>query len=101
MIPQGVLNLQNVIATEKYLTLDLVQRQDICSQIINQSFKRMNVAATQEVRVNTMKSILKKSLDYYERVEAYETCVLFNDIIQALDQQFTEKSNGTQNNVAV
>lgn len=87
-MPKGILNLNSLGVDEKYLTCKPHIRKMMCREIILQSFKRMSVNSSQDTKVKTMKSILNKSLQYYQDQEDYEICTILFDLLTTLSTEY-------------
>lgn len=87
-MPKGILNLNYLGVDEKYLTLKPHIRKMMCREIILQSFKRMSVNHSIEIKTKTMASILKRSIAYYENEERYEECVILTDLLNILKEEY-------------
>lgn len=83
---RGILKLKDLGVDQKYLTLKPSNRKLMCKEIITQTFARMSVNASEEMKIKTMKSVLLKSIDHYENEEAYEECTILFDLLKTLDE---------------
>ena len=87
-MPRGIINLKDLGVDQKYLTCKPNVRKMLCQEVILQSFKRMSINASEETKVKTMKTILKKSLLYYEDQEDYENCIVLADLLKVLETDY-------------
>lgn len=87
-MPRGIINLKDLGVDQKYLTCKPNVRKMLCKEVLLQSFQRMSVNTSEETKVKTMKTILNKSLLYYEEQEDYENCIILNDLLKVLESDY-------------
>jgi regulator of sirC expression with transglutaminase-like and TPR domain len=81
----GIIRIEQLSGTKKYLDLDTEGRRNLCKKIIVESLARMTVKATEAERREVMKQLLKNSLVFYESQEEYENCEIFKGLLEVVD----------------
>lgn len=79
-----IIKIEQLLGTKKYLDLVPEARNELCKKIIVTSIGKMTIQAPREVQVEIMKQLFQNSLEYYEKEELYENCIIFRDLIQEL-----------------
>lgn len=84
----GIINVSDLGLSDIYLKLDDDHRYKACIKVLEQALKSINMTDQIEIKKEYVNKLLEKSIEYYERSERYEECIILSDLKEILNEKY-------------